>query len=35
MTGSQTPETPALDARALRDAFGTFPSGVVAVAGRV
>ncbi len=28
-----TPETP--DPRTLRDAYGTFPSGVVAVAGRI
>ncbi|MBF4160228.1 flavin reductase family protein [Nocardioides acrostichi] len=34
MTTQTTEQTPALDARALRDAFGTYPSGVVAVAGR-
>ena len=34
MTANPDTTTPALAGRALRDAFGTFPSGVVAVAGR-
>ena len=35
MTESSLPSTPALDPRTLRDAFGAFPSGVVAVAASV
>ncbi|HWL97685.1 MAG TPA: flavin reductase family protein [Nocardioidaceae bacterium] len=37
MTATANPQadTASLDGRMLRDAFGTFPSGVVAVAGRV
>ena len=35
MTQSTLPAQPVLDARALRDAFGAFPSGVVAVAASV
>jgi flavin reductase (DIM6/NTAB) family NADH-FMN oxidoreductase RutF len=35
MTASPETTTHALEGRVLRDAFGTFPSGVVAVAGRI
>ena len=35
MTANPETAAPAIEARVLRDAFSTFPSGVVAVAGRV